>query len=135
MPRFLGGSTGELTPPVPWAELYQCYGSPQSCGPEMARLWRDKVTSSLVINPTPTLPLPLPATRTPSPTPTPTPTPNQGATLHLLAALAALLDAWLGGARRATAPPHEQRALLEAQRQLGVVGHLDWHVSELQPQP
>ena len=100
VPRFLGGATGELTPPVPWAELYQCYGSPQSCGPEMARLWRDK-----------------------------------GATLHLLAALAALLDAWLGGARRATAPPHEQRALLEAQRQLGVVGHLDWHVSELQPQP
>ena len=37
----------------------------------------------------------------------------------------------MGGARRAAAAPHEQRALLEAQRQLGVVGHLDWHVSEL----
>ena len=38
---------------------------------------------------------------------------DKGVTLHLLAGLAALLDAWLGGARRATAPPHEQRALLE----------------------
>ena len=42
VPRFLGGATGELAPPVPWSELYVCYGSPQSCGPEMARLWRDK---------------------------------------------------------------------------------------------
>ena len=97
VPLFLCAASAELSPPVPWADLYQCYGSPQSCGPEMARLWRDKAGQ-----------------------------------LHLLRGLATLLEAWLRWARtgRNAGAAHE-RSLLESQRQLGIVGHLDWHISEL----
>ena len=97
VPLFLCTAEGGLTPPVPWAEVYGCYGSPRACGPEMAKLWRE----------------------------------DRPIQLHLLRSLAALLGAWLRSVARLPAGSPELGRLVESQRQLGIVGHLNDHLTDL----
>jgi len=39
VPLLLGPTSTVVRPPVPWADLYLCYGNPSRFGPEMRRLW------------------------------------------------------------------------------------------------
>ena len=91
-------------PPVPWATIYQCYGSADRCGPLMKVLWEGQRSS-------------LGSTGRQK--------------LHLAAGLATLLAEWLDEARGPSADRGDLAAFAAAQRQLGVAADLDRHIAEL----
>ena len=126
MPRPEGGAVvralasaraAVARPVVPWATLYQCYGSPERCGPLMKRLWAGERAS-----------LGAPGKQK----------------LHLAAGLATLLAEWLeeargdggargGGVAAAAAPDRRGQlvAFASTVRRLGVGADVERMIADL----
>ena len=99
-----GANSPVAKPAVPWATLYQCYGSADRCGPLMKSLWEGS------------RPLLGSAARQ---------------RLHLIAGLGVLLSDWLEESRAPTADRALLPAFAAATRRLGVSADLQRMLSEL----